>query len=345
MKAVRYEAPRDFAVTDVPMPPVGPLDVRIKINQSGVCGTDVHLHHGTYIGVYPLTPGHETIGEIDEVGSEVTRFRVGERVTVNPNIYCGHCDYCLAGQLVRCANTEGMGVHRPGFFAEYASADHRQVFSVDGLEPDTAVFAEPTACAMHGLETLGQRPGGSALVLGAGPTGLLLAQLIGSGGATSVTVADIVPFKLQTAAGLGVDKTVHISRDAAANIDLLRDASPSGDGYDVVVEATGATAVGNICVPLARNGGTVLIYGVTRPDERISVSPFELFRREITIKGSYAEMTSFAAAIAALRTTRVRTDGIISHRFSLDDYGKALDTLTSDPTAHKVVIAVAGGTA
>jgi D-arabinitol dehydrogenase (NADP+) len=345
MKAVRYEAPGDFAVTDVPMPPVGPLDVRIKINQSGVCGTDVHLHHGTYIGVYPLTPGHETIGEIDEVGSEVTRFRVGERVTVNPNIYCGHCDYCLAGQLVRCANTEGMGVHRPGFFAEYASADHRQVFSVDGLEPDTAVFAEPTACAMHGLETLGQRPGGSALVLGAGPTGLLLAQLIGSGGATSVTVADIVPFKLQTAAGLGVDKTVHISRDAAANIDLLRDSSPNGDGYDVVVEATGVTAVGNICVPLTRNGGTVLIYGVTRPDERISVSPFELFRREITIKGSYAEMTSFAAAIAALRTTRVRTDGIISHRFSLDDYGKALDTLTSDPTAHKVVIAVAGGTA
>jgi D-arabinitol dehydrogenase (NADP+) len=215
MKAVRYEAPGDFAVTDVPMPPVGPLDVRIKIHQSGVCGTDVHLHHGTYIGVYPLTPGHETIGEVDEVGAEVTRFRPGQRVTVNPNIYCGHCDYCLAGQLVRCANTEGMGVHRPGFFAEYASADHRQVFSVEGLEPDTAVFSEPTACAMHGLETLDLRPGGSALVLGAGPTGLLLAQLIRSGGATSVTVADIVPFKLETAAGLGVDNTVHITKDAA----------------------------------------------------------------------------------------------------------------------------------
>jgi D-arabinitol dehydrogenase (NADP+) len=341
MKAVRYEAAGDFAVTDVPMPPVGPLDVRIKIHQTGVCGTDLHLHHGTYIGVYPLIPGHETIGEVVEIGSEVSRFRSGQRVTVNPNIYCGHCEYCLAGQLVRCANTEGMGVHRPGFFAEYASADHRQVFSVDALEPDTAVFAEPSACAMHGLETLDLRPGGSALVLGAGPTGLLLAQLIGSGGATSVTVADIVPFKLETAAGLGVDKTVHITKDAAANIDLLRDASPNGDGYDVVVEATGATAVGNICVPLTRNGGTVLVYGVTRPDERLSVSPFELFRREITIKGSYAEMTSFAAAIAALRTGRVRTDGIISHRFSLDDYGKALDTLASDPTAHKVVIVVA----
>ncbi len=341
MKAVRYEAPGDFAVTDVPMPPVGPSDVLIKIHQSGVCGTDVHLHHGTYIGVYPLTRGHETIGEVDEVGAEVTRFHPGQRVTLNPNIYCGHCDYCLAGQLVRCANTEGMGVHRAGFFAEYASADHRQVFSVDGLEADTAVFSEPTACAMHGLETLDLRPGGGALVLGAGPTGLLLAQLIGSGGATSITVADIVPFKLETAAGLGVDKTVHITKDAAENIDALRDVSPNGDGYDVVVEASGVTAVGNICVPLTRNGGTVLVYGVARPDERLSVSPFELFRREITIKGSYAEMTSFAAAIAALRTGRVHTDGIISHRFSLDDYGKALETLASDPTAHKVVIVVA----
>jgi D-arabinitol dehydrogenase (NADP+) len=108
-----------------------------------------------------------------------------------------------------------------------------------------------------------------------------------------------------------------------------------------VVEATGVTAVGDICVPLTRNGGTVLVYGVTRPDERLSVSPFELFRREITIKGSYAEMTSFAAAIAALRTGRVRTDGIISHRFPLDDYGRALETLASDPTAHKVLIVVA----
>ena len=341
MRAVRYEAPGDFAVTDVPMPPVGPLEVRIRIHQTGVCGTDVHLHHGTYIGVYPLTPGHETVGEINEVGTEVTRFHPGQWVTVNPNIYCGHCDYCLAGQLGRCANTEGMGVHRPGFFAEYVSADHRQVFSVDGLEPDTAVFAEPTACAMHGLETLGQRPGGSALVIGAGPTGLLLSQLIGRGGATSITVADIVPFKLETATRLGVDSTVPLTRDTAQNIDLLRKASPSGDGYDVVVEATGVTAVGDICVPLTRNGGTVLVYGVTRPDERLSVSPFELFRREITIKGSYAEMTSFAAAIAALRTGRVRTDGIITHRFPLDDYGKALQTLTSDPTAHKVVVVVA----
>jgi D-arabinitol dehydrogenase (NADP+) len=100
------------------------------------------------------------------------------------------------------------------------------------------------------------------------------------------------------------------------------------------------TAVGNICMPLTRNCGTVLVYGVTAPDERLSISPFEMLRREITIKGSYAEMTSFGAAIAALRTGRVRTDGIISHRFSLEAYRKALETLESDPTAHKVMISL-----
>jgi D-arabinitol dehydrogenase (NADP+) len=281
------------------------------------------------------------VGEIDEVGANVDRFRPGERVTVNPNLHCGECTYCLAGRPGLCANTQGMGVHRPGFFAEYVSADHRQVFSVDNLNTDTAVFAEPTACAMHGLETLDLRPGGSALVIGAGPTGLLLAQLIASGGATSVTVADIVPFKLQTAAALGVDHTVLITKNAAGSIELLRPASPSGDGYDTVVEATGLPAVGDICVPLTRNGGTVLLYGVARPDERLSISPFEIFRRELTIKGSYAEMTSFGAAIAALRTGRVRTDGIITHRFALDEYGQAIAALMSDPTAHKVVIVVA----
>jgi D-arabinitol dehydrogenase (NADP+) len=213
------------------------------------------------------------------------------------------------------------------------------VFSVDGLPKDTAVFTEPAACAMHGLETLQLRPGSSVLVFGAGPTGLLLAQLIASGGASSVTVAAPTQFKLDTAAGLGIDRTVPISRDdAGGNIAKLRAASPGGDGYDVVVEATGSTRIGDICVPLTRNGGTVLVYGVTRGDEVVKFHPFDVFRREITIKGSFAEITSFAPAIAALRGGRARTTGIITHRFSLDDYGKALDALENDPSVHKVVI-------
>jgi D-arabinitol dehydrogenase (NADP+) len=339
MKAVVYDAARSYAIKDIPTPEAGPGEIRIKVDQVGVCGTDLHIHEGDFNAVFPLIPGHELVGVVDQVGEGVRRFRVGEQVTVNPNVNCGHCDYCLAGRLILCENLQGYGSNFPGFFAEQVTVPERLAFSVEGLARDTAVFAEPAACAMHGLETLDLRPGSSVLVFGAGPTGLLLAQLIATGGASSVTVAAPSQFKLDTAAGLGIDRTVRISRDdAEGNIEKLRAASPGGDGYDVVVEATGSTKVAELCVPLTRNGGTVLVYGVTRADEKVTFHPFDVFRREITIKGSFAEITSFAAAIAALRGGRARTDGIITHRFSLDDYPKALDAVQNDPSVHKVVI-------
>jgi D-arabinitol dehydrogenase (NADP+) len=339
MRAVLYDAPRSWSVTEIPTPEAAAGEVRIKVDQVGVCGTDLHIHEGDFNAAFPLVPGHEVVGVIDQLGEGVTRFRLGEQVTVNPNLSCGHCDYCLAGRLINCENAKGYGSNFQGFFAEYVAVPQTLVFSVDGLPSDTAVFTEPAACAMHGVETLAIRPGASALVLGAGPTGLLLAQLISRSGASSVTVAGPTQSQLDTAAGLGIDTTVLIDRnDPQANIGTLRSASPGGDGYDVVVEATGSTAVGNICVPLTRNGGTVLIYGVTRGEETVSFHPFDVFRREITIKGSFAEMTSFGAAVAALRNGRARTTGIITHRFALEDYGKALDALATDPSVHKIVI-------
>ncbi|GAB3689445.1 zinc-dependent alcohol dehydrogenase family protein [Angustibacter aerolatus] len=339
MKAVYYDAAASWSVTEVPTPEPAPGEVLIKVDQVGVCGTDLHIHEGDFGAVFPLIPGHELVGTVDRLGEGVTRFRVGEQVTVNPNVYCGECSYCLSGRLGLCENSKGFGSNFQGFFAEYAVADHRLVFSTEGLPKDVAVFSEPTSCAMHGLESLQMRPGGSALVLGAGPTGLLLAQLIATGGASSVTVAAPSAFKLDTAKQLGIDQVVQISRDdAEGNLQKLREASPHGDGYDAVIEATGSTAVAAICVPLTRRGGTVLVYGVTRDEEVVEFHPYDVFRREITIKGSFAEMTSFAAAIDALRGGRVRTDGIVTHRYSLDEYGQALDDLRNDKTVHKAVI-------
>lgn len=342
MRAVVYESPRNFQITEIPLPVPGRGELRLKVIQVGVCGTDLHLHEGEFQAKFPLIPGHEVVGVVDSLGEGVDRFTVGEQVTVNPNVHCGRCDYCLAGRLILCSNATGLGTNSPGFFAEYAVVPADLVFSVEGLALDTAVFAEPASCAMHGLETLAVRPGSSALVFGAGPTGLLLAQLIASGGASNVTVAAPSQYKLDTAIDLGIDTAVLISRVTASNsaemIEMLLAASPTGDGYDAVIEATGSTAVGEICVPLTRNGGTVLIYGVTKEAATMAFRPFDVFRREITIKGSFAEMTSFGAAISALRSGRIRTDGIITHRFGLDDYAKALEAAGSDEAAHKVVI-------
>ena len=167
---------------------------------------------------------------------------------------------------------------------------------------------------------------------------MLLAQLIKHSGAAHVTVADINAFKLDTAHSLGIDATFLMDRGGLpSDVTRLKEIS-GGHGFDLVVDATGNRSVVEQCVPLTRNGGTAAFYGVTDNDALIQVSPYDVFRREITIKGSFAEINSFPSALAALRGGRAKTDGIITHRFPLEDYGKALDTLSSDKTAHKVII-------
>lgn len=342
MQAVVYDRALELEVRDIPAPAAGPGEVTIEVTRAGFCGTDLHLHHGGFGAEFPLVPGHEGVGVVTGLGSGVDGFRVGQQVVVNPNAYCGRCACCRAGDLVRCQNLRAVGVNRDGMFAEQVCVPAGQVFDADGLDPDTAVFAEPASCAMHGLERLRPRPGSTALVFGAGPTGTLLAQLMASGGVAHVTVADPAAAKLATVRALGIDQTVPIelvTDDNAQEVTAaLRDVSPTGEGYDVVVEATGSAAVGDLGLPLLRNGGTLLVYGVAREEARLSLSPYEIFRRELTVLGSFAEMTSFAAALQALRTGRVRTSGLITHRFALADYARAVETAQHDGSAHKIVI-------
>lgn len=357
MRAVVYDAPRRFTVTEVPLPEPGPRDVRVRVLQTGVCGTDLHLHEGRFMAAYPMVPGHETVGVVDALGSGLGGepsgapgggpgrspmnqdvLRVGERVVVNPNASCGHCAYCREGRSLLCDALTGVGSNLPGAFAEYVVAPAAQVFSAEGLDVDTAVFAEPTSCAAHGIDVIAPRHGSTALVFGAGPTGLLLAQLLRAAGASHVTVAAPTAFKLELATTLGADSTYRMDRgNLAGDVRSLRDLS-GGSGYDVVVDATGAARVAEVLVPLTRNGGTAVFYGVTDEEDLVAVSPYDVFRRELTIKGSFAEISSFPAALAALRAGRARTDGMITHRFPLDRYGEALEALRSDATAHKVVV-------
>ncbi|MEO8852014.1 MAG: alcohol dehydrogenase catalytic domain-containing protein, partial [Allobranchiibius sp.] len=167
MRAVVYEAARNYEIKDIPTPEPAVGEVRIKVIQVGICGTDLHIHHGDFNAVFPLIPGHELVGTVDALGEGADRFAIGEQVTVNPNVYCGRCDYCLAGRLILCADAKGLGSNYPGFFAEYVVVAENLIFSVEGIDPDTAVFTEPAACAMHGVETLAPRPGSTALVFGA----------------------------------------------------------------------------------------------------------------------------------------------------------------------------------
>jgi D-arabinitol dehydrogenase (NADP+) len=336
MRAVVYTGPREFSVDDVPAPRAGPGEVVVSTSLAGVCGTDVHIHTGGFFSRFPLTPGHESVGAVQEVGDGVRHLEVGQRVAVDNASACGHCTKCTRGQHLFCDNFLSLGVNAPGGFAEALVSPAHKVYPVDDLDDDVAVFAEPLACAVHGMDVLTLKPGADVLMVGSGTTGLLLAQLLIHGGAGRLTVAAPTQFKLALASTYGVDRVVQVSRDADLTFATLRELAP--EGYDVAIDATGASSVVQRLPELVGSNGTVFVYGMCDADERVQWSPYDIFRRQLDIKGSFAQVNCFDRSLAMLRSGRVRTDGLITSRFSLEQYGDALNAVESDPSCLKAVV-------
>lgn len=336
MRAVVFERPHEYVVTEVPDPEPGPGEVRLRTVVTGVCGTDRHLLAGGFLARYPLIPGHEIVGAVDRLGAGVTGLAPGELVAADNTVLCGHCDSCRRDRPLYCRNFYSLGVTGPGGFAEYVAVRAEKCFPLAGLDPLVAVLTEPLACAVHGLDVLDLRPGSDVLVFGAGPTGLLLAQLLLHGGAARITVAAPSEHKLALARSFGVDRTVHIGREGPGEaVPRLRADAP--DGYDVVVEATGSPAVLAGCAELTRTGGTVLVYGMADAADRVPFSPYEIFARELTIKGSFAQTHCFDRALLALRTGRVRTEGIVTDPVRLADFPRALAAVATSASVKAVV--------
>ena len=337
MKAVIYDEPGRFEVREVAVPEPGPGDALIRVLVAGVCGTDLHLHDGEFGPTYPLTPGHEFVGQVVAVGAGTAAEMIGRRFVVDNTGSCGHCVECRRARPAYCQNLIAQGVNAPGGFAEYVVTSSGRCFAVDDLDPETAVFTEPVACVVHGLDVLGLQPGANVLLFGAGPTGLVLTQLLARSGAGELTVAAPTQAKLDLARAGGADQTVLVDRDdPARSLDQLRKAAP--DGFDVVIDATGAVAILAQTLALTRTGGTVFVYGMTSQAAAWSIAPYDIFRRELTIKGSFAQQFSFDRALSALRSGRVNTEGMISRRFRLDAYDEALAAVADSSVVKAVIV-------
>jgi D-arabinitol dehydrogenase (NADP+) len=337
VRAVVYDGPGDFSIRTIADPEPGPGQVVLDVEIAGMCGTDLHIHEGGFYAAYPLVPGHEIVGRVARLGDGVEDVAIGQRVAADNTIVCGHCAYCQRDQPLYCRNLYSLGVNRPGGFAEQVVVGADKCFDAGDLELGTAVVTEPLACVVHGMDVLDLRPGSDVVVLGAGPTGLLLAQSLVHGGAARVTVAAPTAFKLDLARGLGVDETVLLDRDdPAAGLERLRALRP--DGFDVAIDATGAPELITGCVALVRDGGTVLVYGMAGEVARVEISPYEIFRRELTVKGSFAQTHCFDRSLALLRSGRVRAEGIVTHTFALGDFAAALEAVRSDPSCLKAAI-------
>lgn len=336
MKAIVYDKPGSFTLADVPTPKPGPSDVLIKVIVAGVCGTDLHLHDGEFGPSYPLTPGHEICGEVVELGSNVSTLAVGDRVTFDNTASCGHCLECRRAKPEYCTTILAQGVNAPGGFAEYVSASAERCFIVNDLDPEVAVFAEPTACVVHGLDVLGMTPGAKVLLFGAGPTGLVLTQLLRATGAGFLVVAAPTQAKLDIASQRGADLVVKVDRANPA-LAVAELSEIAGDGFDYVIDATGAVSVLNETLALLRVGGTVFVYGMTAEAAEWTIAPYDVFRRELTIKGSFAQQFAFDRALLALRGGRVDTGGMVTHRFGLDQYSEALKAVASSDCIKAVI--------
>jgi D-arabinitol dehydrogenase (NADP+) len=336
VRAVVFREGSTWAVEEVPTAEPGPGEVRLRLLLTGVCGTDMHLLHGGFIAKFPLIPGHEMIGEIDAIGDGVTDIAVGQRAVVDNATNCGRCRQCRRGKPLFCSAFVSLGCNAPGGFAEYVVVRAEKCYAMDSVPPEVAVFTEPLSCAMHGVDVLALNPASDVLVFGAGPTGLLLAQLLRLAGAARVTVAAPSEHKLELARSFGIESTVRIDRaDPSAGIGELHRLAPHG--FDAVVEATGAVSVLDQCPSLTTEGGTILVYGLAQDTDLMALRPYEVFSRELTVRGSFAQMNCFDRATAVLRGGRVRTEGMITDRVSLDDFGGALDGLNRSATIKTVV--------
>jgi D-arabinitol dehydrogenase (NADP+) len=324
MKAVVYDAPRSFSYRDTADPAIAADEVLVRVHGCGLCGTDLHIHEGEFGPRFPLIPGHEFTGEIIAVGSDVTGFEAGQRVVANSNTVCGNCFYCMRGDFLLCENLGAYGVTLNGGFAEYLKVKADRVFAIQNLKPREAIMVEPTACALHGIEVLDARPGSDVLLFGAGPTGQVLAQLVKLNGAARLVVAAPPGKKLDLVSKLAADEVAPIDRDDPdVHRKRLQELSPNG--FDYVIEATGAAAVCEDGLQYVRRRGTLLVYGVYPENATARFKPFDLFRGEISIKGSFAQVDSFGRALAYLESGRIKVDEIVTDEVPLSEYQHALE--------------------
>ena len=297
MIVAQIRAPRDAGVLEAEQLEVDPRDVLIEVKNAGICGTDLHIWHGSYaLAQYPVGPGHEFSGVVAAVGSEVRGFRVGERVTADPNLPCYSCVFCQQRRFNQCLNLEVIGVTRSGAFARYVIAPESAVYPIGDLPFAEAALLEPLACVVWGLKQVQMQAGDKMLIFGAGPMGILMMQAVLRAGAASVVMVDKEVWRLRLAQQLGATATVEAD---ALTPQAVLDYAPHG--FDVVADATGVPKVIEGSFAYVKPGGKLWIFGVTSAEARVPFSPYEVFRKDLKIIGSFALNKTFHEAIVLVQ--------------------------------------------
>jgi threonine 3-dehydrogenase len=330
MKALVKAKPEEgIWMEEVPVPEPGPNDVLIKVQKSAICGTDVHIYNWDEWAAHtipvPMVTGHEFMGEIADTGSSATRYRKGMRVSGEGHIVCGKCRNCRAGRGQLCRNTLGVGVNRPGSFAEYVCIPESNVVPIPEDVPDEiAAIFDPFGNAVHtalSFDCVGE----DVLVTGAGPIGIMGALVAQRAGARKVVITDINPLRLQLAKEAGVEYVVDARTEKLPEV-MKRVGMV--EGFDVGLEMSGAAPAFRDMIAAMNNGGKVAILGIPPGDFAIDWN--KVIFKMLTLKGIYGrEMYETWYKMIAFIQGGLDITPIITHRLKIDDFQAGFDAMRS----------------
>jgi len=342
MKAILISSPPTFELVDIPVPRCNSGYVLVRTDSCGVCGTDLEILRGSMANGfvrYPLIPGHEWTGVVEEVGRDVRNVHVGDRVSVEGCLSCGICAHCRASEVCLCESHEQIGLTHNGGFAEFVTAPASLCHRVpDNVSLEEAVMVEPAATVVRGIERARIRPGARVAIIGCGPIGQITARVLSLHVPTMILGIDVSETQRSMAVRAGMTEFV-----TTQNHEELRQLS-DGEGWDVVVNcATGSTPL-ELAFAIARRGASIVIFGTAPDEHRFNISANRLVMGDLQVEGVLGYTSqSWESTLRLLATRELKFHDLITHRVPLADFGRAIQLVErkTEPMG-KVVVSYNG---
>jgi threonine 3-dehydrogenase len=338
MKALsKLKAEPGIWMTDAPKPEVGHNDLLIKIRKTAICGTDVHIYKWDEWAKNtiptPMVVGHEYVGEVVDMGQEVRGFKVGDRVSGEGHITCGHCRNCRAGRVHLCRNTTGVGVNREGAFAEYLVIPAFNAFKIpDNISDELASIFDPFGNAVHTALSF-DLVGEDVLITGAGPIGIMAAAVAKHVGARHVVISDVNEYRLDLARKMGATRAVNVANEKLE--DVIKELGMT-EGFDIGLEMSGVPSAFNSMLDNMNHGGKIAMLGI--PPSDMAVDWNQVIFKGLVIKGIYGrEMFETWYKMASLIQSGLDLKPIITHQYSIDDFQAGFDMMISGQSG-KVIL-------
>jgi L-iditol 2-dehydrogenase len=341
MKSLLLSSYNNLEIAEMPVPAVGASEVLVRVEACGICGSDVHGYDGgSGRRIPPIVMGHEAAGTVASVGSGVTGFVVGDRVTFDSTVYCGECAFCKRGEVNLCDNRQVIGVscgdyRRHGAFAEYVAVPQRILYQLpDGIAFSEAAMLEAASVALHAVRVSDVKSGETALVIGAGMIGLLTLQAAHALGCAKVLIADIDETRLKLARDVGADATLFGSGEKiVAEVMKLT----SGRGVDITYEAVGRNETVATAIDCTRKGGTVTLIGNIRPEVTMPLQ--KVVSRQLRLQGSCASAGEYPQAIELIAAGKIKVGPLITAVAPLEDGPRWFSRLhAGEPNLMKVIL-------